>query len=394
MNWINNFVRPKIRGFLTTKREVPDNLWRTCPVSGQMVFYKDLEANQFVFPGSDYHERVAAHDRLKSLFDDGAYEPVQVPGAALDPLKFRDGRRYTDRLRDAKSATELEDAVLVGEGALDGQICVAAVQDFRFMAGSLGMAAGEAVIAGMLRAVECKSPFVLFAASGGARMQEGILSLMQMPRTTIAVQRLRDARLPYIVVLTHPTSGGVTASYAMLGDIHIAEPGALICFAGPRVIQQTIREQLPEGFQRSEYLLEHGMVDMVVHRHKMRETLSRTCRLLMGGRKHQQAGRELTTTFAKRPAPKPSPAGPMPVAINGSEYPAKGTEGSAKSRNHEAAGRSPKPAKENGAAKKSKTPDIKAAKKAAAAKSDEPSPKKAGMSPPKSSTPNSTANKT
>jgi acetyl-CoA carboxylase carboxyl transferase subunit beta len=206
---------------------------------------------------------------------------VLVPTVAQDPLKFRDGRRYTDRLKDARIKTGLDDALLVGEGFLDGQPLTAAAQDFEFMAGSLGMAAGEAVIAGMLRAVEKRTPFILFAASGGARMQEGILSLMQMPRTTIAVQRLRAAKLPYIVVMTDPTTGGVTASYAMLGDVHIAEPGALICFAGPRVIQQTIREQLPDGFQRSEYLLSHGMIDMVVHRHKLRETLSRICRLLM-----------------------------------------------------------------------------------------------------------------
>ncbi len=284
MNWINNVVRPKIRSFLTTKREVPDNLWVKCPESGQMVFYKDLEANQFVVPGSNYHFRMAADVRLKYLFDDGEYTRYPVPGVPLDPLKFRDGRRYTDRLKDAKGETQLDDAVLVGEGTLDGQEVVAAAQDFRFMGGSLGMAAGEAVIAGMLRAVEKKAPFILFAASGGARMQEGILSLMQMPRTTIAVQRLREAGLPYIVVLTDPTTGGVTASYAMLGDIHIAEPGALICFAGPRVIQQTIREQLPEGFQRAEYLLAHGMIDMVVHRHQLRETLSRICCLLMANK--------------------------------------------------------------------------------------------------------------
>lgn len=281
MNWISNVVRPRIRSFLTTKREVPDNMWVTCPETGQMVFYKDLEANQFVIPGSDYHMRMAADVRLKHLFDEGIFEKVPLPDVPVDPLKFRDGRRYTDRIRDAKSDTSLTDAVLVGEGLLDGQVVVAAAQDFRFMGGSLGMAAGEAVVAGMLRAVALKSPFILFAASGGARMQEGILSLMQMPRTTIAVQRLRDNGLPYIVVLTDPTTGGVTASYAMLGDIHIAEPGALICFAGPRVIQQTIREQLPDGFQRAEYLLEHGMIDMVVHRHKMRETLSRITRLLM-----------------------------------------------------------------------------------------------------------------
>jgi acetyl-CoA carboxylase carboxyl transferase subunit beta len=282
VNWINNVVRPKIRSFLTTKREVPDNLWVKCPETGQMVFYKDLEANQFVVPGSDFHMRMSSEARLLQLFDNGEFERIPVSAVPQDPLKFRDGKkRYTERLRDAKAETNLEDAVLVGEGNLDGLKVVAAAQDFRFMAGSLGMAAGEAVITGMMHAVEKGAPFILFAASGGARMQEGILSLMQMPRTTIAVQRLREAGLPYIVVLTDPTTGGVTASYAMLGDIHIAEPGALICFAGPRVIQQTIREQLPEGFQRAEYLLEHGMIDMVVHRHKMRETLSRICQLMM-----------------------------------------------------------------------------------------------------------------
>jgi len=280
VNWINNVVRPKIRG-IWHKSETPDDLWVKCPQSGQMVFYKDLEANQFVVPGSDFHMRMAAQTRLKSIFDDGAFEKVEVPEVPLDPLKFRDEKRYTDRLKAARDQTEMDDAVLVGEGMIDALPVVAAVQDFKFMGGSLGMAAGEAVVTGMLRAVELKAPFIMFAASGGARMQEGILSLMQMPRTTVAIQKLRDAGLPYIVVLTHPTTGGVTASYAMLGDVHIAEPGALIGFAGPRVIEQTIREQLPEGFQRSEYLLEHGMVDMVVHRHEMRETLSRVCHLLM-----------------------------------------------------------------------------------------------------------------
>jgi acetyl-CoA carboxylase carboxyl transferase subunit beta len=188
-----------------------------------------------------------------------------------------------ERLKTARAATELDDAVLVGEGLLEGLAVVAAVQDFRFWGGTLGMAAGEAVIAGLLRATDKRTPFVLFVAGGGARMQEGILSLMQMPRTTIAVQRLREARLPYIVVLTDPTTGGITASYAMLGDVHIAEPGALICFAGPRVIQQTIREQLPEGFQRAEYLLEHGMIDMVVHRHNLRSTLAKLCRMMAAG---------------------------------------------------------------------------------------------------------------
>lgn len=202
MNWINNVVRPKIRSLLTTKREVPENLWVKCPDSGQMVFYKDLEANQFVIPGSNYHMRMDAQKRLASLFDDGAFEKVTVKEVPQDPLKFRDGKRYSERLKTAKSDTDLDDAVLVGEGRLDGQLVTAAAQDFRFMAGSLGMAAGEAVVTGMLHAVEKRTPFILFAASGGARMQEGILSLMQMPRTTIAVQRLRQARLPYLVVLT------------------------------------------------------------------------------------------------------------------------------------------------------------------------------------------------
>ncbi len=288
MNWINNIVRPKIQRILA-KREVPDNVWIKCPESGQMIHYKDLEANQFVVPGSDYHMRMTGEQRLKALFDEGEYETIATPEVAQDPLKFRDERRYTDRLKDNRSKTGLYDAVLVGAGTLDGLPVVSAAQDFAFMGGSLGSAAGEAIITGLREAVSRSTPFILYAASGGARMQEGILSLMQMPRTTVAVQELKEAGLPYIVVLTHPTTGGVTASYAMLGDIHIAEPGALICFAGPRVIEQTIREKLPEGFQRSEYLLEHGMIDMVTHRHQLRETLSRICRLLMEARHEELA---------------------------------------------------------------------------------------------------------
>ncbi|WP_342643977.1 acetyl-CoA carboxylase, carboxyltransferase subunit beta [Rhodoligotrophos ferricapiens] len=280
MNWIKNFVRPKISNILS-RREVPDNLWVKCPETGQMVFYRDLEANQFVIPGSDYHMRMPPAVRLKGLFDEGHYEQIEMPKVATDPLKFRDQRKYVDRLKEARQKTGKEDAVQAGVGKLDGVETVAAVQDFDFMGGSLGMAAGESIITAMQTAVRRKAPFILFVASGGARMQEGILSLMQMPRTTVAVEMLKDARLPYLVVLTNPTTGGVTASYAMLGDVHIAEPGALIGFAGPRVIEQTIREKLPEGFQRSEYLLEHGMVDMVVHRHEMRATLSRLVRMLM-----------------------------------------------------------------------------------------------------------------
>jgi acetyl-CoA carboxylase carboxyl transferase subunit beta len=279
VNWINSVVRPKIRSILR-KKDMPDNLWVKCPETGQMIYYKDLEANQFVVPGSNYHMRMSGMARLKSVFDGGEYESLALPEVPADPLKFRDERRYTDRLKDARSKTGLTDAVVAGAGRLEGQRIVAAAQDFDFLGGSLGTAAGEAVIAAMRAAVKRGTPFILFAASGGARMQEGILSLMQMPRTTVAVQELREAKLPYIVVLTHPTTGGVTASYAMLGDIHIAEPGALIGFAGPRVIEQTIREQLPDGFQRAEYLHEHGMVDMVVHRHNLRATLVRICRLL------------------------------------------------------------------------------------------------------------------
>jgi acetyl-CoA carboxylase carboxyl transferase subunit beta len=278
MNWLTSVVRPRIRSLL--RREVPENLWVKCPETGQMVFYKDLEANQFVIPGSNYHMRMSATARLKSLFDGETWIDIGVPEVPLDPLKFRDERRYVDRLKDARAKTGLKDAVKLGLGKLDGLPVVAVVQDFDFMGGSLGMAAGEAVIRGFEVAVEKGTPLILFASSGGARMQEGILSLMQMPRTTIAVQMLREARKPYIVVLTNPTTGGVTASYAMLGDVHIAEPGALIGFAGPRVIEQTIREKLPEGFQRAEYLKAHGMVDMVVHRHRLRATLSTLCRLL------------------------------------------------------------------------------------------------------------------
>jgi acetyl-CoA carboxylase carboxyl transferase subunit beta len=279
MNWISNVVRPKIRSFLN-RRETPENLWIKCPETGQLVFYKDVEANQFVIPGSNYHMRLGAAARLKSIFDNETWFDIAVPEVPLDPLKFRDERRYADRLKDARAKNRTNDAVKLGYGKLDGLPVVIAVQDFDFMGGSLGMAAGEAMITGLETAVDKGTPFILFAASGGARMQEGILSLMQLPRTTVAVQMLREAKRPYIVVLTNPTTGGVTASYAMLGDVHIAEPGALIGFAGPRVIEQTIREKLPEGFQRAEYLKAHGMVDMVVHRHQLRATLANLCRLL------------------------------------------------------------------------------------------------------------------
>ena len=287
MNWISNVVRPKIRSFL--KRESPENLWIKCPETGQLVFYKDVESNQFVIPGSNYHMRMGATARMKSMFDGETWFDIAVPDVPIDPLKFRDERRYTDRLKDARAKTGTTDAIKLGYGKLDGLPVVIAVQDFDFMGGSLGMAAGEAVVKGLRTAVDKSTPFIMFAASGGARMQEGILALMQLPRTTVAVQMLREARKPYLVVLTNPTTGGVTASYAMLGDVQIAEQGALIGFAGPRVIEQTIREKLPEGFQRAEYLKEHGMVDMVVHRHELRVTLANLCRLLTKSPAHEVA---------------------------------------------------------------------------------------------------------
>ena len=279
MNWILNVVPPKIRSFL--KKDTPENLWVKCPESGQLVHHRELETNLFVVPGSDYHMRMDPTQRLASLFDGGHWDDIPVGEVLLDPLKFRDEKRYVDKLKDARTKTGAQDAVKLGFGRMDGRDVTVAVQNFDFIGGSLGMAAGEAVVTGMEHAVRHHTPFILFAASGGARMQEGMFSLMQMPRTTVAVRRLKAARLPYLVVLTNPTTGGVTASYAMLGDVHIAEPGALIGFAGPRVIEQTVREKLPEGFQRAEYLQAHGMVDIVVHRRDMRATLSRLCGLLM-----------------------------------------------------------------------------------------------------------------
>ncbi len=281
MNWITDYVPPKIKSFFQ-RREMPENLWSKCQSCGQMIFHRELKENLNVCPGCGFHMPMAPEERLRMLFDGGVYSEIGVPSAPADPLGFRDQKRYTERLREARKRTGREDAMVVAEGELYGLPTVAAVQDFRFMGGSLGMAAGEAMVRGLELAVEKKSPFIVFAAAGGARMQEGILSLMQMPRTTVAVQMLKEAGLPYIVVLTHPTTGGVTASYAMLGDIQIAEPNALICFAGPRVIEQTIREKLPEGFQRAEYLLDHGIIDRVVARPKLREELGTILHMLMG----------------------------------------------------------------------------------------------------------------
>jgi acetyl-CoA carboxylase carboxyl transferase subunit beta len=278
MNWISNVVPPKIRSFL--RRDTPENLWVKCPESGQLVFHKDLEANLMVVPGSGHHMAISPKARLAALFDGGHYEELPVPETLADPLKFRDIKRYADRLKEHRTKTGAMDSITLAAGKLEDQAVIAAVHDFAFQGGTLGIAAGEAIVTGMTEAVTRRSPFVIFTTSGGARMQEGMFSLMQMARTTVAVQRLRAARLPYIVVLTNPTTGGVTASYAMLGDIQIAEPGAVVGFAGARVIEQTVRERLPEGFQRAEFLQVHGMVDMVVPRTEMRETLARLCKML------------------------------------------------------------------------------------------------------------------
>lgn len=280
MNWITNYVRPKINSMLG-RRDMPENLWIKCPETGEMVFHKDLENNQWVIPASGHHMRISGKERLKFFFDGGKYDLLENPKAAIDPLKFRDEKRYVDRLKENRAKTGLDDTILNAMGEIEGLAVSVIVQDFSFMGGSLGIAAGDAIIKGFETAIQKKQPLILFAASGGARMQEGTLSLMQLPRTTVAVQMLKEAGLPYIVVLTNPTTGGVTASYAMLGDVHIAEPGALIGFAGQRVIEQTIREKLPEGFQRSEYLMEHGMVDMVTPRTELKATIARLLKIML-----------------------------------------------------------------------------------------------------------------
>lgn len=280
MNWITDYVRPRL-DTLMGRRETPENLWIKCPETGEMVFHRDVEDNQWVIPGSGYHMKIPAMQRLAHFYDDGDFQVIANPEVAQDPLKFRDQKKYTDRLRENRQKTGLEDSIINATGKLEDMEVVTTLHDFAFMGGSLGMAAGEAIIKGFETAIEKNCPMILFAQSGGARMQEGILSLMQLPRTTVAVEMLKEAGLPYIVVLTNPTTGGVSASYAMLGDIHIAEPGSVIGFAGARVIEQTIREKLPEGFQRAEYLLDHGMVDMVVPRQELRPTIARLLRMLL-----------------------------------------------------------------------------------------------------------------
>ena len=279
MNWLSKLTPPGVKDIFS-KKDSPDNLWMKCPKSGEMVFSADLAGLLHVTPAG-HHLRIGPEMRMDYTFDDKAYTEVAIPEVAKDPLKFKDDQKYTDRLKKARAKTGDQDAMSIGVGKIHGIETVVLVQNFAFMGGSLGMAAGEGFIQAAEYAVAHELPLIVFTAAGGARMQEGALSLMQMPRTTIAVQELREAGLPYIVVLCDPTTGGVTASYAMLGDIHLAEPGALICFAGPRVIEETIREKLPEGFQRAEFLEEKGMIDRVVPRREMRKTLGKLLSVLM-----------------------------------------------------------------------------------------------------------------
>jgi acetyl-CoA carboxylase carboxyl transferase subunit beta len=279
MSWLTEYVRPKIRT-LFARREVPDNLWHQCPACQQMIFHRDLMTNLKVCPHCGHHMRPTVAERLAWTFDDGSFTRIELPKAVVDPLRFRDSKRYTDRLKEARDKTHLDDALAVAHGTIGGHRVVAGAMAFDFIGGSMGAAVGDGVIAAARLAVLQEAPLLLFTASGGARMQEGAISLMQMPRSIIGTRMVKEAGLPFIVVLTDPTAGGVTASFAMLGDIQIAEPGALIGFAGARVIEQTVREKLPEGFQRAEYLLEHGIIDMVVKRTELKATLARTIGLL------------------------------------------------------------------------------------------------------------------
>jgi len=280
VSWISNFVLPKIRAVVTAKKDLPDNLWTKCPQCGQLLFHRDLEATFHVCGSCGHHLLLPPDKRLAMMFDDGLSQTIELPKTVIDPLRFRDRKRYADRLKEAQAAANGRDALVVAHGTIGGHATVAAVFDFGFMGGSMGIAVGEGLLAAARLAVLQEAALIVVPSSGGARMQEGILSLMQMPRTTLAVEMVKAGRLPYLVLLADPTTGGVSASFAMLGDITLAEPGAVIGFAGARVIEETIREKLPEDFQRAEYLLEHGMVDLVVHRRDLRDTLVRLIGLL------------------------------------------------------------------------------------------------------------------
>ena len=280
MNWLTNYARPKITK-LVEQRDIPDNLWVGCAQCGKMIFNKELQENTYICPSCGHHFKISTKERLTLMFDGGAYEVLPLPQVEVDPLNFSDTKKYTDRLKDANKKTSLQEAIVVAKGKMGTYPVVVGVFDFDFMGGLMGRAVGEAIVQATQQAIQDNAALILIPSSGGARMQEGILSLMQMPRTTLAVHQFKQTRKPYIVIFTNPTTGGVTASFAMLGDIHLAEPGALIGFAGARVIEQTIREVLPDGFQKSEYLLDHGMIDQVIDRRQMRAEVIKILQLLM-----------------------------------------------------------------------------------------------------------------
>lgn len=281
MNWLTDIIPPKIRSIVSDQKDIPDNLWDKCPSCEGMLFHRDLEANHNVCYHCGHHLRITVKERLAILFDEGAYETLALPSVAHDPLKFKDRKKYADRIKEAQHKTGLKEAITIAKGTIGGNNTVIAAFNFSFMGGSMGAGVGEAIVRAAEEAVATNSAFIVIPASGGARMQEGMLSLIQMPRSIIAVEMVKDARLPYIVLLTDPTTGGVSASFAMVGDIHLAEPGATIGFAGRRVIEETVRETLPDDFQTAEYLKEHGIVDEVVPRGQLHETLSRILGLLM-----------------------------------------------------------------------------------------------------------------
>jgi acetyl-CoA carboxylase carboxyl transferase subunit beta len=294
-NWLSNFIRPRINPFGNKAKDVPDNLWEKCPSCDGMLFHRDLKAAQNVCYHCGYHLRIDVIDRLKNLFDDGQFNEYQVRNVPVDPLKFKDKKKYIDRLTESQKKRGRKDAIVVADGTIKGQPCMVAAFDFAFMGGSMGAGVGEGIVLAAEKAVKKNIPLLVIPSSGGARMQEAALSLMQMPRSIVAVEMVKDAGLPYLVLLTDPTTGGVSASFAMLGDIQIAEPGATIGFAGKRVIQETIREELPDGFQTAEYLLSHGMVDMVVARDKQPETIGRILDMLMNPKRNLPSGGKKST---------------------------------------------------------------------------------------------------
>ncbi len=318
MNWLTNFIRPSIRSLVGDQRDVPDNLWQKCPKCDGMLFHKEIKANNNVCYHCDFHMAIPVTERLEGLFDDGAYKKVKLPAVPHDPLKFKDKKKYVDRLKDTRTKTGEDDALMIGVGQIGGQNAVVAAFNFAFMGGSMGTAVGEGIVRAAEEAVKTKSALIVVPASGGARMQEGMLSLMQMPRTIIGVDMVKEQGLPYIVLLANPTTGGVSASFAMVGDIHISEPGATIGFAGRRVIEETVRETLPDDFQTAEYLLEHGMVDMVVPRNELNAEIGKLLDLLMakvkpftpnGGKKAKGKNGNSAKKASKNSADKASTTG-------------------------------------------------------------------------------------